>query len=163
MITTRLRTGRGVSTTAVVPSGRVSASIALIGSPLFVLFVLHGFSNSLSGTVGRSHPGGGKILGGGSLPLRRLAEVVVRLLVRWRNPLNKHAFSMAITAWSAKVVTSSIVFSVKGSTFSFHKIKTAPHGLPSVDEYRSLTGPTLLGFWVLWAINPRTPCRKMCK
>jgi hypothetical protein len=48
---------------------------------------------------------------------------------------------MAITAWSAKVVTSSILFSVKGSTFSFHKIKTAPHGLPSVDEYRVTDWP----------------------
>jgi hypothetical protein len=83
---------------------------------------------------------------------------VVRLLVRWRNPLNKHAFSMAITAWSAKVVTSSILFSVKGSTFSFHKIKTPTRSSSETWHLvvfrvwmntASLTGQTLLGFWVL--------------
>src|SRR5882757_5418350 len=49
-ITTRFRSGRGVSPTAVASSGGVSAGIALIGSPLFV-FVLNDFRNSLSGTA----------------------------------------------------------------------------------------------------------------
>src|SRR6516164_1261384 len=40
----------------------------------------------------------------------------VRSAVRWRNSLNNRAFSIAMTAWSANVVTSSICFSVKEFT-----------------------------------------------
>ncbi len=36
--------------------------------------------------------------------------------VRWRSSLNSRTFSMAITAWAAKVVTSSICLSVNGRT-----------------------------------------------
>ena len=40
----------------------------------------------------------------------------VRSVVRWRSSLSNRAFSMAITAWAAKFLTSSICFSVKGRT-----------------------------------------------
>ena len=39
----------------------------------------------------------------------------VRSSVRWRTSSNSRTFSMAITAWSAKFVTSSICLSVNGS------------------------------------------------
>src|SRR5262245_24864080 len=42
----------------------------------------------------------------------------VRSLVRASNSLNKRTFSIAMTAWSAKVSTSSIYFLVNGSTSS---------------------------------------------
>ena len=38
----------------------------------------------------------------------------VRSVVRWRSSLSNRAFSMAMTAWAAKVVTSSICLSVNG-------------------------------------------------
>ena len=40
----------------------------------------------------------------------------VRSVVRWRSSLSNRAFSMAMTAWAAKFVTSSICLSVKGRT-----------------------------------------------
>ena len=43
---------------------------------------------------------------------------------------NKRTFSIAITAWSAKVVTNSICLSVKGSTLSRRRL-IAPSGTPS--------------------------------
>jgi hypothetical protein len=36
--------------------------------------------------------------------------------VRWRSSLSSRVFSMAITAWAAKLVTSSICLSVNGRT-----------------------------------------------
>ena len=39
-----------------------------------------------------------------------------RSCVRWRSSLSSRVFSIAMTAWSAKVVTSAICFSVNGST-----------------------------------------------
>ena len=44
--------------------------------------------------------------------------------------LNSRTFSMAITAWSAKVVTSSICRSVNGMTF-FRQTENVPIGVPS--------------------------------
>jgi len=43
---------------------------------------------------------------------------------------NSRTFSIAITAWSAKVVTNSICVSVKGRTCWRHKMIT-PMGVPS--------------------------------
>ena len=40
----------------------------------------------------------------------------VRSSVRWRSSLSRRVFSMAMTAWPAKFVTSSICLSVKGRT-----------------------------------------------
>ena len=54
----------------------------------------------------------------------------VRSVVRRRNSLSSLAFSIAITAWSAKVVTSSICFSVKGFTSSRVSVKV-PIVVPS--------------------------------
>ncbi len=39
-----------------------------------------------------------------------------RSSVRWRNSPSRRVFSMAITAWAAKLVTSSICFSLNGCT-----------------------------------------------
>src|SRR5262249_18332819 len=61
-----------------------------------------------------------------------------------------------------KVVTSSILFSVKGSTFSFHKIKTPTRSSSETWHLvvfrvwmntASLSGQTLLGFWVLREVH----------
>ena len=51
-------------------------------------------------------------VGGGGLLLQRFAQILVRACTS----SNSRAFSMAITAWSAKVVTSSICLSVNGRT-----------------------------------------------
>ena len=51
-------------------------------------------------------------VGGGGLLLQRLAQLAVRACTS----SNSRVFSMAITAWSAKVVTSSICLSVNGRT-----------------------------------------------
>jgi hypothetical protein len=40
----------------------------------------------------------------------------VRSSVRWRNPLSRRVFSMAMTAWAAKFCTSSVCLSVNGFT-----------------------------------------------
>ena len=40
----------------------------------------------------------------------------LKSVVRWRSSLSNRAFSMAMTAWTAKFVTSSICLSVKGRT-----------------------------------------------
>jgi hypothetical protein len=40
----------------------------------------------------------------------------LRSSVRWRSSLSSRVFSIAMTAWAAKVVTSSICFSVNGRT-----------------------------------------------
>ena len=40
----------------------------------------------------------------------------VRSSVRWRSSLSSRVFSMAITAWAAKFVTSSICLSLNGRT-----------------------------------------------
>ena len=40
----------------------------------------------------------------------------VRSSVRWRNSLSSRVFSMAMTAWAAKFVSSSICLSVNGRT-----------------------------------------------
>ena len=40
-----------------------------------------------------------------------------RSSVRWRSSLSSRVFSMAMTAWAAKFVTSSICLSVKGTDF----------------------------------------------
>ena len=40
----------------------------------------------------------------------------LRSSVRWRSSLSSRVFSMAMTAWAAKFVTSSICLSVKGRT-----------------------------------------------
>ncbi len=45
--------------------------------------------------------------------------------------LNSRTFSIAITAWSAKVLTSSICFSVKGRT-SLRRMRMAPNALLSL-------------------------------
>ena len=65
-------------------------------------------------------------LGGRGLMLQRLAQFRVALL----NSLNSRTFSMAITAWSAKVLTSAICFSVNGRTSSAPNLM-APIGAPS--------------------------------
>ena len=49
-------------------------------------------------------------------------------LVRACTSSNSRTFSMAITAWSAKVVTSSICFSVNGSTLSRAACRWTPIG-----------------------------------
>ena len=46
------------------------------------------------------------------LLLQRLGEISVR----WRSSLSRRVFSIAMTAWSANVVTSSICLSVNGRT-----------------------------------------------
>ena len=55
----------------------------------------------------------------------------LRSSVRCRNSLSSRAFSMAMTAWSAKVVTSSICFSVNARTDLRCKVMT-PIGVPSL-------------------------------
>ena len=51
-------------------------------------------------------------VGGGGLLLQQLAQI----LVRWRSSLSRRVFSMAMTAWAAKFLTSSICLSVNGRT-----------------------------------------------
>ena len=53
-----------------------------------------------------------------------------RSSVRWRSSLSSRAFSMAITAWEAKVSSNSICSSEKGRT-SIRRIRIAPIGTPS--------------------------------
>ena len=48
--------------------------------------------------------------------------------VRCCSASNKRAFSIAITAWSANVVTSSICFSVNGLTFIANEREYADGG-----------------------------------
>ena len=43
-------------------------------------------------------------------------DLLVVSSVRWRSSLSSRAFSMAITAWAAKLLTSSICLSVNGCT-----------------------------------------------
>ena len=52
---------------------------------------------------------------------------LVRSVVLWRNSFSNRAFSMAITAWAAKVVASSICFSVNGLTLIACERKAADH------------------------------------
>ncbi len=54
-----------------------------------------------------------------------------RSRVRACTSSNRRTFSMAITAWSAKVVTSSICLSVKGCTLERVSVMT-PTGVPSL-------------------------------
>jgi hypothetical protein len=65
-------------------------------------------------------------LGGRGLLLQRLAESA---RVRACTSSNSRTFSIAITAWSAKVVTSSICLSVNGFTALRCKMMT-PIGVP---------------------------------
>ena len=71
------------------------------------------FSNSASNT-GFSSPGD-------ELMTRSTSEVAVccssdslNSSVRWRSSVSSRAFSMAMTAWAAKLVSNSICLSVKG-------------------------------------------------
>ena len=59
-------------------------------------------------------------LGGGRLLLQRLGKLAVRACTS----SNRRTFSIAITAWSAKVVTSSICLSVNGRTSWRPKIES---------------------------------------
>ena len=63
---------------------------------------------------------------------RLLLQQSLRSLVRWRSSLSSRVFSMAITAWAAKFVTSSICLSVKGRT-SWRKMLIAPINAPSLN------------------------------
>ena len=65
-------------------------------------------------------------LGGRGLMLQCLAQFCVALL----SSLNSRTFSIAITAWSAKVLRSSICLSVNGRT-SVRRIMIAPIATPS--------------------------------
>ena len=51
-----------------------------------------------------------------SCAVRRSSSDCDSSVVRWRNSLNRRAFSMAMTAWLAKLATSSVCLSVKGLT-----------------------------------------------
>ena len=55
--------------------------------------------------------------------LQRLAQLRIALA----ESLNSRTFSMAMTAWSAKVLRSAICFSKKGRT-SFRRIPITPIG-----------------------------------
>ena len=65
-------------------------------------------------------------LGRCRLMFQRLAQFRVALLISW----NSRTFSMAITAWSAKVLRRAICLSVKGRT-SKRRIAITPIGIPS--------------------------------
>ena len=65
-------------------------------------------------------------LGRRRLMLQGLAQFCIALA----NSLNRRTFSMAITAWSAKVLRRAICLSVKGRT-SVRRIKITPIGSPS--------------------------------
>ncbi len=65
-------------------------------------------------------------LGRCCLMLQRLAQFGIAL----PSSLNSRTFSMAITAWSAKVLRRAICFSVKGRT-SVRRIMIVPIGTPS--------------------------------
>ena len=58
------------------------------------------------------------------------SSVSVRSRLRASSSWKRRTFSMAMTAWSAKVFTSSICLSVKGSTLVFHRTNT-PSSAPS--------------------------------
>ena len=64
--------------------------------------------------------------------LQGLAQFRVALL----NSLNSRTFSIAITAWSAKVSRSVICLSVKGRT-SVRRIRMTPMGTPFSQQRRS--------------------------
>ena len=66
-------------------------------------------------------------LGGGGLLLQQLGSSRVRTCTS----SNSRTFSIAITAWSAKVVTSSICLSVNGRTSNRVKIDDADQASPS--------------------------------
>ena len=72
--------------------------------------------SSMAWNTGSSSPGelldDLQHLRGRGLLLQRLAQIVVR----WRSSLSRRVFSMAMTAWAAKFVTSSICLSVNGRT-----------------------------------------------
>ena len=85
----------------------------------------------------RRHRSTGWISVGELAITRRIALVAVccsNASVSWRlrvsSSLNSRTFSMAITAWSAKVLRSAICLSVKGRT-SVRRIKMAPIATPS--------------------------------
>ncbi len=61
---------------------------------------------------------------------RLILQCFLQLLVRACTSSNSRAFSIAITAWSANVVTSSICFSVKGATAVRARMMT-PINVPS--------------------------------
>src|SRR6516164_4882564 len=50
-----------------------------------------------------------------------------RLSVRWRNSLSRRVFSMAITAWAAKFLTSLICLLVKGRILAIDSDHTNQH------------------------------------
>ena len=80
--------------------------------------------------------------------LGKLGGALLRSSVRWRSSFNRRVFSMAITAWSAKVVTSSICLSVNGRT------EFAPR--------RSRQSAILLagaGLQEAYDETPKSPCR----
>src|SRR5262249_5152352 len=58
---------------------------------------------------------------------------------------NGRTFSMAITAWSAKVVSSSICLSVNGATSVFHR-PIVPSGTPSRSKGIANGHPSAFGF-----------------
>jgi len=62
-------------------------------------------------------------------PSPMLSKVTRNSAWRSRNSSNRRAFSIAITAWSAKVFSNVICFSVNGLT-SMRRIKIAPTGFP---------------------------------
>ena len=76
--------------------------------------------------VGRRAADDAEHLGRCGLMLQGLAQFRVALL----NSLNSRTFSMAITAWAAKVSSSLICFSEKGRT-SVRRIMIAPIAIPS--------------------------------
>ena len=80
-------------------------------------------------------------LGRCRLMLQGLAQFCVALL----HSLNSRTFSMAMTAWSAKVSSSAICFSVNGRT-SVRRIIIAPMATPSRSNgvARMVRMPTLL-------------------
>ena len=69
-----------------------------------------------------------------------------------RSSLSSRVFSMAITAWSAKVVTSSICLSVKGRT-EFRPRAMTPIGDPSRRRGtpRSVRNPPT--FWAVYVYS----------
>ena len=55
------------------------------------------------------------------------------------NAVEQRTFSIAITAWSAKVLTSSICFSVNGCTSERAKLRT-PIGAPFPQQWNTENG-----------------------
>ncbi len=65
-----------------------------------------------------------------SLGRRLLLQCLGEIRLRSCNSLNNRTFSMAITAWFAKVSSSAICFSVNGRT-SIRRIMMVPIATPS--------------------------------